>query len=97
MTLAAFVGAVRQRFGGRVTAVTLFGSRARGEGRDDSDLDILVAVRDLARQDRLAVIDLAADVGLERGLVLSPLVVDAAAWRADLPIAQAIASEGVRL
>ena len=38
--------------------VRLFGSRARGEGRPDSDVDLLITVPDawLARQDRFALL-----------------------------------------
>ncbi len=95
--LDAFARAVRARFGERLTALSLFGSRARGDGRDDSDLDLFVSVRALSRGERLAVIDDAADLGLEHGLVLSPLVVDADTWRSDLPLACEIARDGASL
>ena len=95
--LCAFAHAVRMRFGNRLTALSLFGSRARGEGRDDSDLDLFVSVRGLSRDERRAVIDNAADLGLEHGLVLSPLVVDTDAWRNDLPMAREIAREKTSL
>jgi predicted nucleotidyltransferase len=95
--LEAFAGALRQRFGARLRDVVLFGSRARGAGRDDSDLDVLVVVDALGREERHAVLDEAADASVSWGLMLSPLVVDSARWRADLPIARAIAQEGLRL
>ena len=95
--LDAFAQGVRMRFGDRLDALTLFGSRARGEGRDDSDLDILVLAKDLSRKERRDILDLGADVGLEHHLVLSPLVFDAKAWRADLPLGRAIAHDGVAL
>lgn len=88
---------VRERFGDRLVALFLFGSRARGEGRGDSDIDVLVKVRELTRDERRAVQDLAFDLGLRDGLVLSPLVVDEAQWRADSTLAQAIAREGILL
>lgn len=96
-TLSAFAVALRERFGARLRSSRLYGSRARGEGRDDSDLDVFVSVEGLTRGERGEVIDLAADLGVESGLVLSPLVVDAGAWREDLPLARAIALEGVAL
>jgi predicted nucleotidyltransferase len=61
-------------FGPRLVELILFGSRARGRGRDDSDLDVIVGVRGLSRSERGDVIDLAADLGVESGLILSPLV-----------------------
>jgi uncharacterized protein len=73
--LSAFKAELSERFGSRLATVVLFGSRSRGEGRDDSDLDVLVAIRAGSRSDRRAVLDLAADLSVERGLVMSPLVV----------------------
>ena len=88
---------MRARSGARLEALTLFGSRARGEGRDDSDLDVLVVVHSLTREERRAVLDDAADVGLAHDLVLSPVVVDAAAWNAGVPLAQSVVRDGVPL
>lgn len=76
--------------------IVLFGSRARGEGRDDSDLDLLLEVADAARADRGALVDLACDVGLEHHLVLSPLVVATGALLAT-PLGDRIAADGVTL
>ena len=95
--LDAYASDLRSRFGERLRQVVLFGSRARGTGRADSDLDVLVLVDDLHRAERREIIDLAADLSLAWGLVLSPLVSDAAAWRRDLPIARTIDAEGIPL
>jgi uncharacterized protein len=97
IALSELAQGVRQRFGQRVTEIRLFGSRARGEGRGDSDLDVFVQLLGLTREDRRVVQDLAFDVGLSHGLVLSPLLADTTEWRADLPLGQAIEREGVRL
>jgi predicted nucleotidyltransferase len=88
---------LRTALGQRLTSLTLFGSRARGEGRDDSDLDVLVLVRGMTRADRRAVQDAGFDVGLRHRLILSPLVADTDAWRTDLPLGVAITREGVLL
>ena len=48
-TLSTILQAVRRELaltlGDRLDAVVLFGSRARGEARPDSDIDVLVVVR----------------------------------------------------
>jgi predicted nucleotidyltransferase len=75
--LAALKRALFEQFGDRLLGLKLFGSRARGEGRDDSDIDVLVDVRDVTRDERGAILDLAHDLGLEADLVLSPLVLRA--------------------
>jgi len=97
MALRDFAAEVRQRFGQRLAELTLFGSRARGEGRSDSDLDVFVRLLDLQREDRRSVQDLAFDIGFLRGLVISPLLADDKTWRLDLPLGQAIAREGIPL
>jgi predicted nucleotidyltransferase len=54
---------VRARFGTRLRQVVLFGSRARGSGRADSYLDVLVLVDGLTRAERREVLDEGARVG----------------------------------
>ena len=95
--LAAFVGSVRARFGERVAAVVLFGSRARGEGHAESDLDVLVLIQGLTRDDRRTVIDLAYDVELATRLVVAPIVRDAARFQADSALGVEIARDGFAL
>ena len=51
---AAFLAALEQTFGGRVVFAGLQGSRARGEAREESDIDAVVVL------DRLTAEDLAA-------------------------------------
>jgi uncharacterized protein len=46
--LARFRGALVELFGDRIERVVLYGSRARGDGRPDSDYDIAVFLRDLS-------------------------------------------------
>jgi uncharacterized protein len=96
-TLATLASRLRDQFGSRVDDLRLFGSRARGEGRADSDLDVLVLIDRLTPRERRAVQDLAFDVGLSSGLVLSPLVYDSRQWRHDSPLAAEIARDGAPL
>jgi predicted nucleotidyltransferase len=44
--LQEYLDRLQTRFAGRVLRVILYGSRARGEGDDESDLDVLVVVDD---------------------------------------------------
>jgi len=85
-TLLAFVAGVRERLGARVLAIRLFGSYARGEATEESDVDCLVLL-DLADRDAdRAITDLAADLTWQiGGVVVSPMVMSAAefaAWKA---------------
>lgn len=90
--LATLKGDLETRFGDRLDGLLLFGSRARSEGTESSDLDVLVLVRGLSRDERREVIDMAYARELETGLALSPLVRDPA----GPPIAAALAAEIAR-
>ena len=83
--------------GDNLSRIVLFGSRARGEGHADSDLDLLVLVGTYDAQERKAVIDIAADVDDQTGLRLMPVVMDAARFAASLPLHDAVVREGVAL
>jgi hypothetical protein len=72
--LADFAAAVRAAFGRRVARIVLFGSRARGEGNEESDLDVLVLLRDTERKDQLRIYDIAYDLWTTTGIDISPFV-----------------------
>lgn len=97
LALASFADAVRAQFPTRLEGVKLFGSRARGTGRSDSDLDIFVCLDTVTREEKQALFDLAFDVGFEYGLTLSPLVATTQTWNANAPIARAVEQDGVSL
>ncbi|MEW5946237.1 MAG: nucleotidyltransferase domain-containing protein [bacterium] len=62
---------------GRESRVILYGSRARGEDREDSDVDLMVVVpdgvADFYTKDRIT--DVILDIGNKYGLLAIPLVV----------------------
>ncbi|HEY0834086.1 MAG TPA: nucleotidyltransferase domain-containing protein [Azospirillum sp.] len=66
---------LRRRFGDRLVAVYLFGSRARGDHRPDSDADVAVFLRgDLPDpfDAEKAIVEDGYDLLLERGLYIQP-------------------------
>jgi predicted nucleotidyltransferase len=95
--LTTFRTRLAARFGARLDRAVLFGSRARGEGHEESDLDVLVVVHDLSRAERADVIDDAGAIELETGLVLSPIVRAAVEWRDASALGREIARDGVPL
>ena len=62
--------------------MTLFGSTARGEATEDSDVDVLLVVSDLTFPQRSHVIDIAAQIGFDHGFVFAPLVLTSDEWSA---------------
>lgn len=65
-----FVLRLNERFGERIESIVLFGSYARGEGRDESDVDVLI-IGDLKLDE---VIDVAYPIFLRYGVYISPIV-----------------------
>jgi uncharacterized protein len=54
--------------------IRIFGSCARGDDQADSDIDIFIEVETLTAQAKKAIRALSWQVGLEQGLVISPLI-----------------------
>ncbi len=81
--LDAFLTGLRARFGPRLVSVRLFGSYARGEAHEDSDVDCLILLDRVDPADDRAVTDLSGDLTWQIGGVsISPLVMSAEAFDA---------------
>lgn len=78
--LERFSCALRERFGPRLRELVLFGSYARGEAHEDSDVDVLVVVDDLSDDERRVTSDIAYGIGLaaDDWVGLSPLALSTA-------------------
>lgn len=72
--LTRFKAEADKILGNRLDQIVLFGSRSRGDAEPDSDFDLLVTVRGLQRMDKKKLFDVAADLSLEHGTVLTVLV-----------------------
>lgn len=92
--------ALAAELGDRLRDVILFGSHARGQAHEESDIDVAVIVSDLDFSLHRHIIDVATDLGLEAGADLSPTVVDAATWetwkKQERPLARDVEREGIR-
>lgn len=90
---------LRARFGGRLREVFLFGSYARGDAHEDSDVDILALVDDLAWKEKVEAIDLAAAVSLRSGAHLSAVVMSSEDFQRLIALesafAHAVLDEGI--
>lgn len=92
---------IREEFPGWSFALTLFGSRARGEAEADSDMDVMVEIGSdrisLGEKRRLR--RLAGDISASSGIVLSLLIADRETLenRGEFSIFRNIREEGLAL
>jgi predicted nucleotidyltransferase len=78
--LASFVERVVNELGPDITDMRIFGSKARGDAGPESDLDVLVLVRDSAYALKRRILWIAADISLEYSVLLSPRIIPPDAW-----------------
>lgn len=95
-----FRAAVADLYGERVERVVLFGSRARGDARPDSDYDVAVFLRGMgdrfAEMDRLA--DLSTAILDETGGFIHAMPHRAGAYTDErMPLMHEIRAEGIDL
>ena len=72
--LSAYVERVSSLFPDDVIAVILYGSQARGDARPDSDIDVLVVLRQELPALRQALADIAWQVQFQHGIVISDVI-----------------------
>ncbi len=88
-----FVGRVRRELSDQEAAGTVFGSRARGEGGPDSDVDVLVVVASDDLPVRRRIFDLAYEVFLQTDVLISPLVLSRQGFAAPRQSGRRLARE----
>lgn len=69
----SFVKELREKLGDDILDIRLFGSKARGNFKKDSDIDIFILVRNKGRI-RDEITDIAADYFFKTNLPLAPVV-----------------------
>ncbi len=89
---------LRERF--PIENIILFGSKARGEDDDESDIDLLILTsRKLAWRERQAITDALFPVQLAHDVLISTLVAPASEWSEGiyqvLPIHDEVERDGV--
>ncbi len=98
----AFADWLRKRFGDRVQSVIVFGSVARGEADDESDVDMLILVRTpLTRAEQDEVSEYSYDLDLAHSTITQYIVETLDRWQ--MPVirtslfGRTVESEGVAL
>jgi len=96
-TLTRFRQALGRLYGERLERVVLYGSRARGDARPDSDYDVAVFLRDMddrgAELWRLA--GLSSSIIDESGDVVHAMPYPAGAYNERTPLMREIRREGI--
>jgi uncharacterized protein len=97
--LVRFRAALDEIYGDRIERVVLFGSRARGDARPDSDYDIAVFLRDF--HDRWSVVDrlipVVTDILYDDGAFIHAMPYREGAYRDLTPLMHEIRLEGLDL
>jgi predicted nucleotidyltransferase len=97
--LQRFRAVLNEVYGPRLERAVLFGTRARGGARPDSDYDVAVFLREMpdrAREmDRLA--DIATDILYEAGEVIHAMPYQAGAYNERTPLMHEIRADGIDL
>lgn len=99
--IAAYVHRIAADYADEVASVTLYGSQARGDAGSESDIDLLVVLRNDSPELRQALADLAWQVQYEHNVVISDIVRTAEQWREmqtrQFPFYQNVIREGTLL
>lgn len=99
--LHKFAAAVRELLGERLVELKLYGSKARGAGSEESDIDVLVVVAGVDLETKNRVLDEAFEINLEEDVFIAPLIIDRSrladpVWRIT-DLAVALDREGISL
>jgi len=97
----AYADRLRAIFGERLYAVRLFGSYARGEANEDSDVDVLVLIDGLTDREIGVVAGEVATIIMATALPLAPLPMSVERYeelrRRERALAREIDAEGIAL
>jgi uncharacterized protein len=99
LILSKFRAALDALYGERIERVVLYGSRARGDARPDSDYDVAVFLEDLddrwAEADRIALA--ASNITTETGEVIHAMPYRAGSYKERTPLMHELRREGIEL
>ena len=96
--LAKFRAAMATLYGARIERVVLYGSRARGDARPDSDYDIAVFLKDLSSRWRegRGIADVELAIMDDAGAIVNAMLHPAGSWRdTSSPLMSEIRRDGL--
>ena len=92
-----FVERVLDKYSDRIDSIILFGSVARGEAKEESDIDILVIWKGDEAEGWRAMTGLAFDVLLDEEEYISTKVLGLEDLKAENPFMKNVMKEGVKI
>jgi uncharacterized protein len=97
--LTRFRAALDAAYGDRIERVVLFGSRARGDHRPDSDYDVAVFLRDIGGvgEEIRRLVDLADPILADTGAVIGAVALPEGSYRDRTSFMGELRREGVDL
>jgi len=97
--LTRFRAALAETYGDRLERAVLFGSRARGDARPESDYDVAVFIREPGRwfDEVVRLAGLGTDSLMDTGAVISAKPFRAGAYNEPVPLMREILREGLGL
>jgi predicted nucleotidyltransferase len=97
--LSGFRQAMQELYGPRIERLVLYGSRARGDARPDSDYDIAVFLRRLSGrwQEVRRIADVELAIFDRTGAIVHAMPYPAGSWRNTSPLMHEIRMDGVDL
>jgi predicted nucleotidyltransferase len=97
--LSRFRSALEELYGERIERVVLFGSRARGDARPDSDYDLVVFLKDLDGFGKEAgrIAEIEADILAETGVVINTMPLQAGSYRDRTGLMRELRRDGLDL
>ena len=97
IVLSKFRAVLNELYGDRIERIVLYGSRARGDAREDSDYDVAVFLKNLddrwAEMDKIAVA--ADDILDETGAVIHAMPYRAGSYQKRTPLMHELRREGI--
>ena len=97
--LRRFRAALEEAYGDRIERVVLYGSRARGDARPDSDYDVAVFLKELNRfgEEASRIAEIETDILLDTGAVINALPLRAGSYRERTGLMQELRRDGLDL
>ena len=76
VVINSFVKELKEKLGDEIVSIRLFGSKARGDFYQESDIDIFILVKEKTSYIRSKLAEITTNYDIEYGLPLSPVLYD---------------------